>query len=231
MKDQNTPSLIERYLKLVEEIKEQAVKCHRNPQDIALVAISKTRPGSEIQSLYNVGQRFFGENRVQELVVKVAEAPADTEWHFIGPLQRNKVRKVITLSSLIHSVDSVELARKISQCSLEASVTTRILLQVNVSEESTKQGMSVVECKAACDSILAFPGITIEGLMTMAPMVEDQSIIHACFAGLRELREDLKQRYGVNTFPHLSMGMSHDYRIAIAEGATLLRIGTALFKL
>lgn len=230
MADQKTPSLVERYTALLKDIKDKAVNCGRDPQEISLVVASKNHAWSEVQPLYESGQRLFGESRLQELTVKAAAAPQDVEWHFIGPLQKNKVHKTIVRCVLIHSVDSIELARKISHCSSDHAMTTRILLQVNTSGESTKHGMNIEECSAACDEILNFPSLSVEGLMTMAPLTEDESIIRSCFADLRELRETFKQRYGNATFPHLSMGMSHDYPIAISEGATLLRIGTALFS-
>ncbi len=228
MKDYS-PSIIDSYLKLIRTIEEKAKNSGRNPQDISLVVASKGHSWSEVEPLYNSGHHLFAESRLQELEGKTIEAPKDVIWHFMGPLQKNKVRKVIALSTLIHSVDSEELAGKIAKSSLEASLTTNILLQVNTSGEQTKQGMTVEECKAACDEILSLPSISIQGLMTIAPLTEDKAVIHSCFANLRKLQETLKQRYGAQTFPHLSMGMSHDYLIAIEEGATLLRIGSAIF--
>ncbi len=218
------------YLNLMFSIEEKAKNCGRDPQDISLVVASKGVPWNEVGPLYNAGHRLFAESRLQELEKKIKEAPKDVLWHFMGPLQKNKVQKVISVAALIHSVDSVELARKISQCSQKASLKTNILLQVNISGEHTKQGMTIVECKAACDEILSLPSISVQGLMTMAPLTEDKGIIHSCFAGLKDLQEALKQRYGPESFPELSMGMSHDYLIAIEEGATLLRIGSAIFS-
>jgi pyridoxal phosphate enzyme (YggS family) len=223
-------TLIDSYLKLMFSIEEKAKNCGRNPQDISLVVASKGVPWHEVDPLYNAGHRLFAESRLQELEMKINEAPKDVVWHFMGPLQKNKIRKAISSCALIHSVDSLELARKISQCSFEASLKTNILLQVNISGEHTKQGMTVEECKAACDEILSFPSISVLGLMTMAPLTEDKDIIHSCFAGLKDLQETLKQSYGPESFPELSMGMSHDYLIAIEEGATLLRIGSAIFS-
>ncbi|MBA3603131.1 MAG: YggS family pyridoxal phosphate-dependent enzyme [Parachlamydiaceae bacterium] len=228
MKNYFSP-IINSYLKLINTIEEKAKNCERNPQDISLVVASKGHSWSEVEPLYASGQRLFAESRIQELEGKIIEAPKDVVWHYMGPLQKNKVRKAISMSALIHSVDSLELARKIAKCSFEASLTTNILIQVNTSGERTKQGMTIEECKAACDEILNFPCIAIQGLMTIAPLTEDKTLIHSCFASLRKLQETLKECYGAQTFPHLSMGMSHDYLIAIEEGATLLRIGSAIF--
>lgn len=229
MKDQKTSSLVERHARLLNDIAEKAQNCGRNPQEITLVVASKNHPWGDIQPLYGAGQRVFAESRLPELTTKAAAAPPDVEWHFIGPLQKNKVQKTIALCALIHSVDSVELAKKISYCSEMQGVTTRLLLQVNTSGEASKQGMSIDQCLHSCDEFLKLPFISVEGLMTMAPFTEDQNAIRHCFAGLRQLRQTLKRRYGSAAFPHLSMGMSHDYPIAIAEGATLLRIGSALW--
>lgn len=222
-------SLVERYTELLKSISAIARAHGRNPHELALVAVTKGHSWNEIEPLYHAGQRLFAENRLQPALEKIAQAPKECEWHFIGPLQKNKVRKVVADFSVIHSVDSLELAKKISECSLETSVVTRILLQVNTSGETTKQGMTPEECCMASEKILNLPALSVEGLMTMAPFTEEKMFIRTCFQRLRQLREQLQKSYGTAAFPHLSMGMSHDYPEAIAEGATLLRIGSALF--
>ena len=141
-------------------------------------------------------------------------------------MQKNKVRKIIGRCTLIHSVDSIELAQKISECSIEMKVITRILLQVNTSGERNKQGMSVAECQAACQDFLSLPNLAIEGLMTIAPLTQESEILHDCFSELKRLQQDLRKAHEGTGFHILSMGMSNDYSIAIAEGATLLRIGS-----
>jgi pyridoxal phosphate enzyme (YggS family) len=172
--------------------------------------------------LYNQGCRHFAENRVDAALEKMELLPEDIQWHLIGTLQKNKVRKVIGKFALIHSVDTPELAKKISDCSLEAGLKTPILLQVNTSGEASKHGLSFEEWQKNYPEVANFEGIMIKGLMTMAPLVDDEKIIRTTFARLRELGKVLKLQ-------HLSMGMSQDFPLAIAEGATLLRIGSALF--
>lgn len=229
MNDIPETPLTKRYQELLNHSVEIAKQCGRDPQEISLIVVSKFHPWNELIPLYTMGQQLFGESRFQELSSKVLEAPPEIHWHFIGPLQKNKVRKAITKCKLIHSVDSIELARKISECSEEAGTVTHILLQINISGETSKQGMSKEECLKRCDLLRSLPNLSIDGLMTMAPLSNDSAIIRDCFAKLRLLREELRQRYGSDSFPHLSMGMSQDYPLAILEGATLLRIGSAIF--
>lgn len=230
MKNFSEISLVDRYHLLLDDIAVNAVNSGRNPSDVSLVVVSKGHSWSEIEPLYDVGQRLFAENRLQEGIAKISEAPQGVEWHFIGPIQKNKARKTLENFALMHSVDSFELAKKLSDCSLESSTISRILLQINVSGEVTKQGMEQDECDAMCDRILSLPSLLVDGLMTMAPLTDNESSIRECFKKLRLLQISLQKRYGVSTFPHLSMGMSNDYPIAIAEGATLLRIGSALLN-
>jgi len=215
------------YKKICEEISDTAVKCGRNPKEISLVAVTKGMSWEEASFFYDQGQRDFGENRVAEALDKKLIAPADCRWHFIGNLQKNKVRKVVGNFALIHSVDSFELAEKLSTVSLEMNIRTPILLQVNISGEISKQGYTPEEWRSCIEKVMQLPGITVEGLMTMAPLTEDEEQVRKCFRGLRLFGEDLRKISGC-PLPHLSMGMSHDFKIAIEEGATLLRIGNAL---
>jgi len=203
----------------------------RSAADVTLVAVTKTIPWEKCSWLYALGHRDFGENRIVEALEKEGVAPADCRWHFIGTLQNNKVRKAIGKFSLIHSVDTFELAEKISQCSLDAGVTTAILLQANTSGESSKHGLTADDWKRCYEKVVDLKGITVQGLMTMAPETDDEKIIRRCFANLRVLRDELKSLFPEEApMNHLSMGMSHDFPLAIAEGATIVRIGTALFK-
>lgn len=212
------------YNRLLDSIAEEASKCGRTRQEIELVAVTKNHSAEEVLSLYEAGCRLFGENRLQEALPKVASLPPDCDWHMIGTLQKNKVRKAVEAFAMIESVDTAELATKISVVSCELGIVTPILLEVNVSQESSKHGLSVYGWKSAYEGLCDLPGICLEGLMTMAPFTEDRAFIRRCFAQLRKLREELP---GIGQ--HLSMGMSHDYVEAIAEGSTILRVGSRLF--
>lgn len=204
-----------RYREMKDAVAKAALECGRSPENILLLAVSKGCSLEEILAAYKDGCRDFGESRVQEALEKIENAPKDINWHLIGSLQTNKVKKAIGKFKLIHSVDSYELAEKISN----ASIKIPILLQVNTSGESTKHGLSPQE---NLEKFFRLPGVSVEGLMTMAPFVENEAVIRDCFVKLRNLRD----QYGLK---HLSMGMSHDWRIAIEEGATILRIGTNIF--
>lgn len=223
-------SFVENYRKLKEEICEAAYLCKRKPEDIQLVAVSKGVLWENIVSIYNKGCRDFGENRLQEALPKMQKSYRDCRWHFIGTLQKNKVRKAVGQFVLIHSVDSLELAKKISEISVENSCKTAILLQVNTSGEQSKHGMTTEECLRDFSTLMVLPGLEIQGLMTMAPFVEDERIIRDTFKSLRLLRDKIVDEYHLlNGLPHLSMGMSHDFKCAIAEGATMLRIGNRIW--
>jgi hypothetical protein len=216
-----TPS--DRYQQLLDESAQIAIKSGRNPNEITLIAISKGVSIQNISSVYQTGCRNFGENRIQEAMPKMAEMPSDILWHMIGNLQSNKVRKAINSFALIHSVDTPEMVNQISHCSNEMGVQTRILLEVNTSGEPSKHGLTVESWRETFPSLLGLSGIRIEGLMTMAPYIAEEAIVRGCFSRLRLLGQEF-------SLPHLSMGMSHDYRWAIQEGATMLRIGTAIFE-
>lgn len=211
-----------RYLEILQQVQDFARKNKRDPKSITLVAVTKGRTVDEILSLYQLGCRNFGESRVDEALEKMEKLPKDIQWHLIGTLQKNKVRKVMGKFALIHSVDTPELAKKISECSLETGLKTPILLQANTSGEESKHGLSFEEWLEKFGEMKQLEGIDIRGLMTIAPLMDDENTIRHSFAKLRELGERLKLK-------HLSMGMSQDYPLAIAEGATLLRIGTALY--
>ncbi len=224
-------SLQENYHGLLQNIAAVAYQCGRNPADIDLIAVTKGIEWNVFRGLYQFGVRDFAENRLQEAEEKISKTPEDIFWHFIGPIQKNKVRKIIQSFELIHSVDSFECAEKISTCSLEEDYTTRILLQVNTSGEEAKHGFSEEEARRYFEKIWSLPGIKVEGFMTIAPLTDDEKIIRKCFAKLWNLRDEFViHSGGAFSLPHLSMGMSNDYPLAILEGATLLRIGSALFE-
>lgn len=219
---------IETNLKVVQVHIEEATACvGRTKEDVTLVAISKGRSLEEIRDAYSLGLRDFGENRVAEALEKMGALPPDIRWHFIGKLQKNKISKVIGKFILIHSVDTPELAEKISNISEERGIVTSILLEVNISEEVTKSGLSSEAWVKSYQKLLALKGIDICGLMAMAPLTQNERVIRQCFSGLRFLRERLEEIGGVLTI--LSMGMSNDYHFAIQEGSTLIRVGSALF--
>lgn len=217
------------YSRIREEIRQASVENGRHPDEVKMIAVTKNMTWTEASQFYYQGQRDFGESRYQSALEKQAQAPSDACWHFIGTLQSNKVRKVIGHFVLIHSVDTFELARKISQCSEEAGIVTSILLQSNTSGEASKQGLSPVQWEGYLDELLKLPALSIQGLMTMAPLEADESIARYCFSELRCLRDRLQMLSGgYLCLPQLSMGMSRDFKWAIAEGATLVRIGTML---
>ena len=200
----------------------------REPGSTDLVAVSKNHPPEVIREAVEAGQTLFGENRVQEASVKIPLLPASLRWHFLGHPQSNKVRKMLPLFELIHGVDSPALARDIDRIAAETGAFPRILLEVNVSGESSKHGFTPVELERNLDDLLALPRIQVEGFMTMAPLAPDPESSRPYFAALRELRDRCAGSAGI-PLPVLSMGMSGDYLVAVEEGATLVRVGTAIF--
>lgn len=220
----------ERYRRLCDEVAAVAVRCGREPSEITIVAVTKGYPAGVLRELYAAGCRDVGESRWSEAEAKQEEAAAEAlpfSWHLIGTLQSNKVGKVMGRFGLIHSVDSYKLASILSRHSVEKGVTTEMLLQVNISGEVTKHGFSSAEVAEVMGDLLALPHVKVSGLMTMAPVGAPSIAVANYFAALRSLRDALATSHGI-TLPHLSMGMSADYTVAVAEGSTLLRIGTAL---
>lgn len=201
----------------------------RAPATVTLVAVTKTARLEWVEELVRLGVRRLGESRPQQLVERAARIP-DAEWHLVGHLQRNKVRSVLPYAALIHSVDSLRLLERINEVAADLQLSPRVLLQVNVSGEASKQGFAPEALLPAWDRVTAFSRIRIEGLMTMAPDFEDAELARPTFRGLRDLRDQLRCRIGPEVLPQLSMGMSHDMEVAIEEGATLVRIGSALFE-
>jgi hypothetical protein len=219
------------YSRVLEDVRLQAEACGRDSGEITLVAVSKSEPISSIKEAYQEGARQFGESRVQEAFQKIPHLPSDCRWHLIGSLQANKVAKALAAFHLIHSVDSLYLAQKIDQAGKRTGATASILIQVNTSGEKSKHGLSPEEWAKHLDRLSELSNLRIEGLMTMAPLTDDQEVVRSCFSTLRSLREHWRPfMREPSSFRHLSMGMSHDYPIAIQEGATILRIGTAIFQ-
>ena len=200
----------------------------RQVSDVRLVAVSKTYPPSVIQEAWNAGQHVFGENRVQDALPKIAELPAEAEWHFIGHLQSNKIRKALPAFTLIHGVDNLELAQQINRIAGEMGLTANILLEINVSGEASKFGFSPTDLRQNLEDLLCLPNIRINGLMTMAPYSEDPETARPVFSKLRMLRDELSTKSG-HALQELSMGMSGDFEVGIEEGATIVRIGSSIF--
>lgn len=201
------------------------------PANVRLVAVSKTKPADMVQEAYDCGQRVFGENKAQEMRDKQAVLPTDIEWHFIGHLQSNKIKYIAPFVSLIHSVDSFDLLKAIDK---EAAKNNRVipcLLQVYIANEDTKYGLDDAELFALLDELQVNPlrNIAIYGLMGMATFTDDKEQVEREFAHLGSLFKSIKEKYNLPDFTELSMGMSGDYQTAIAEGSTLVRIGSDIF--
>lgn len=216
-------------LKLVRtSIASAAEKAGRDPSSVRLVAVTKTWPPEIIREVIAAGQLALGENKVQELLEKVGELPADLEWHLIGHLQQNKTRKVLPYCALIHSVDSVDLAAQINRIAGELGRTAKVLLQVNVASDDAKFGFPLGEVRRVFGDLLTLPNLEIRGLMTVPPYEPDLEKVRPHFSALRRLRDELAATHHCD-LPELSMGMSHDFAVAIEEGATLVRIGSSIF--
>ena len=201
----------------------------RIPENVTMIAVSKTKPVKDIQTAYDCGQRHFGENKVQELVAKQPHLPLDIKWHMIGHLQRNKVKYIAGFVYLIHGVDNLKLLKEIDKQARKHNKKLDILLQIKIAQEDTKFGMNetlLAEILQQYEN-QAFPNVQIKGLMGMATNTPDKSQVAGEFAYLNRLYEKYKKRFP--GFEYLSMGMSGDYRIAIQNGSNLIRIGTAVF--
>jgi pyridoxal phosphate enzyme (YggS family) len=226
--------------RLNERISRAAARAGRRVDEITLVAVTKTFPPELVQEAWDAGLRELGENRVQEAEPKVLwfrERGTPLKWHMVGHLQRNKVKTAVDLFDVIQSVDSPRLAREISRRSGAARRTIPVLLEVNVSGEASKHGFAVHENDihqlegflAAVEEIIELPHLNPQGLMTIAPFEASEEVLRTCFRNLRELLGQLRQRYPEQHWQHLSMGMTDDFEVAIEEGATIVRIGRAIF--
>ncbi len=222
--------LTENLMSVEKRIEEACKRANRAREEVTLIAVSKTKPVSMLEVIYNEGIRDFGENKVQELTEKYEQLPEDVKWHMIGHLQRNKVKYIVDKVKLIHSVDSVRLAESIEQEAAKKNVEVDILIEVNVAEEDSKFGLKVDEVLPLIETISAFPHIHIKGLMTIAPYVENPEENRPVFARLRKLSVDIAKKNIDNvSVDILSMGMTNDYEVAIEEGATIVRVGTGIF--
>ncbi len=227
-----------------EQVAEAALRAGRSPDAVRLVAVSKTHPAERVIEAWGCGQRDFGENHPEEGAAKIlkvseilrGEAP---RWHMIGRIQRRKARLVVEHFDLVHSVDRLVLAQKLSRLAVERGRLLPILLECNVSGEVSKAGFALHGWEheperlkaffADVEAVLALPALQVEGLMTMAPIADDAESVRWVFASLRALRDALRERFPQLEWPHLSMGMSDDFPVAVEEGATLIRVGRAIF--
>ena len=223
-------SIAERLAEVRAEIRTAALAAGREPGEVRLVAVSKTRPAADVRAAFQAGQVIFGENYVQELCAKAGEITQPVEWHFIGHLQSNKVRQIAGLVNMIHSVDRLTLAGEISRQWGKLGRSCHVLVQVNIAQEATKSGTSEAESLKLVRDIALLPHIQVQGLMTMPPFFDDPEAARPFFAGLKRLADTIAAENipGVE-MKELSMGMSGDFAAAIREGATLVRVGTAIF--
>lgn len=211
-------------------IEEACRKSGRSPEDVTLIAVSKTKPEEDIMELYRAGWRDFGENYVQELKKKHEDLPKDIRWHMIGHLQRNKVKYIAEYVSMIHAVDTIELAETIDKEAAKHGRVIPILIEVNAAHEESKFGVAPEDAPALAGKILQLPHVQLKGLMTSAPLVENAEDNRVFFGLLRKLSVDISQKNNNNVkVDVLSMGMSGDYPVAVEEGSTMVRVGTSIF--
>ena len=223
-------SVCENYKEVEKRVEEACKRAGRKREEVTLIAVSKTKPVSMIEELLPLNVRDFGENKVQELTAKAEILPSALHWHMIGHLQRNKVKYIVDKACIIHSVDSLRLAEEISKAAQKKQVTAKILIEVNVAEEESKFGVRTSELLPLIEAISPLPNITIQGLMTIAPYVENPEENRWIFQKLKNLSIDIKGKNFDNvTMDVLSMGMTGDYEVAIEEGATHVRVGTGIF--
>lgn len=223
-------SVAENLKTIRERVDAACERAGRRPEEVALIAVSKTKPLSMLQEAYEAGARDFGENKVQEILEKYPEMPEDARFHMIGHLQTNKVKQVVGKAVLIHSVDSLHLAEKIEQEAAKRDLTADILLEVNVAREESKFGLMLEEVIPLLEEVKNLPHVRVRGLMTIAPNVENPEENRKHFKKLYQLYVDIKSKNIDNVnMSVLSMGMTGDYEVAVEEGATMIRVGTGIF--
>ncbi len=221
-------SILDNLERVREQIAQAAAKAGRDVKDVELVAIAKTHPAEKVREAVEGGQTLFGESRVQEARAKITELPSNIRWHFVGHLQKNKVRQALPLFEMIHSVDSFALAQDISRIAEEEGLFPRVLLEVNVAGEGSKFGFAPDDLREQMEMLLALPRLSIEGLMCIPPLAVESEDSRKFFVQVRQLRDSLEKEFNMK-LPQLSMGMTQDFPIGIQEGATLVRVGTAIF--
>lgn len=222
------PSIAENLERVQEQIAEAAAKSGRSTDNVDLVAISKTHDAEKVREAIEAGQTLFGESRIQEARAKIPDLPSNLRWHFVGHLQKNKIRHALPLFELIHSIDSLALAQDIDRIAQEEGLHPRVLLEANVAGEGSKFGFKPETLRAEMESLLRLPRLSILGLMTIPPIADETEASRKHFVALRELRDQLESKFQVD-LAQLSMGMTQDYAVAVEEGATLIRVGTAIF--
>ena len=210
------------------QIADAAAKSGRSADDVELVAITKTHPAEKVREAIEAGQTLFGESRVQEARAKIPEMPSAIRWHFVGHLQKNKIRHALPLFEMFHSIDSLALAQDMNRIAEEEGMHPRVLLEVNVAGEGSKFGFAPDKLREQMEELLVLPRLSILGLMTIPPLAEEADASRKHFVALRELRDRLQTQFRVD-LAQLSMGMTNDFPIAVEEGATLVRVGTAIF--
>jgi len=222
--------LADNYRQVLNNIQDACQAVGRDPKEVTLVAVSKTKPVEMLQQVYDAGARVFGENKVQEIMDKYDHLPGDIRWQMIGHLQRNKVKYIVDKVYLIHSVDSLRLAEEISREAVKKQVEVNILIEVNVAQEESKFGTTTEETEKLVRDISFLPGVHIKGLMTIAPFVEDPEENRIYFRKLRQLAVDIGNKNIDNvSMSILSMGMTGDYTVAVQEGSAIVRVGTGIF--
>ncbi|HEY66876.1 MAG: YggS family pyridoxal phosphate-dependent enzyme [Chloroflexi bacterium] len=236
--------IVHNVTRVQERIAEAALRVGRDPAEVTLVAVAKTFPAEAVVAAYQAGVRHFGENRVEEGMTKIPAVHAAISgprptWHMVGHVQSRKAKAVVAHFDYVHSVDRLKIARRLSRFAQEAGRTLPVLLECNVSGEETKFGFDLQDWEhdeprreaffAAVEEILALPALSVQGLMTMAPFVTDPETVRPVFASLRGLLDALRSRFPTHKWRHLSMGMTDDFEVAVEEGATMVRIGRALF--
>jgi pyridoxal phosphate enzyme (YggS family) len=221
-------SIAENLERVREQITQAAAKAGRALNEIELVAVTKRHPAEKVREAVEAGHTLFGESRVQEARAKIPELPSNLRWHFVGHLQKNKIRHALPLFELFHGVDSLALAQEMDRIAAEQGEHPRVLLEVNVAGEGSKFGFRAETLRADIESLLALSRLSIVGLMCIPPLAEEAEASRKFFVQLRELHNSVETEFDVK-LPHLSMGMTQDFWIAVEEGATLVRVGTAIF--
>ena len=221
-------SVAESLARIQDRLAAAVSKAGRGQNEVELLAVSKTFPADVVREAVEAGQMLLGENKVQELLAKKPLLPSKVRWHLIGHLQSNKIRKILPEVEAVHSIDSLDLARGVDRIAAELGLRPKVYLEVNLAAESTKHGFPPVALEAALDELLALPRLEVEGLMCIPPFCEDVEASRPYFSQLRQLRDRLAGAFGV-PLSGLSMGMSHDFEVAVEEGSTIVRVGSAIF--
>ncbi len=221
-------TICENINRIKDELSAAAIRVSRDPSEVELLAVTKTWPAETIREAIEAPHLLFGENKIQEAAEKIPLLPANLRWHLIGHLQKNKIRKALSLFPVIHSIDSLEVARQADRIAAELGLFPEVYLQVNLAAEASKHGFSPEGLRRELDELLKLKRLHVLGLTIIPPFDPDPEKSRPHFAALRELRDDLEHASGA-PLPGLSMGMSHDYIVGVEEGATIVRVGSGIF--